>query len=438
MIGGVEARRGMATVFDGVREWVDWIRARPATRKLYKIIDRIEDDPIPTATDGNSFEPEASYFSVRIVEMHLQNAGEYFRNFLPIAVTLSEFKQGGQSRSSPFFLNNDRLKQALGAAGEHVGAIRMENVYALRYVPVNADGLSLFCGLFRVTHHDFAAALLDLLSEIGGQLATPGIGQGAEVAKAVYAQIGKVIGMTGVEFRFGHLDGSFLSRGSGYRVFAGASEKDCNLDDLAMRKGKLCHLNERGEERPVTEFDYCVIAIERLSSRAIGGLLTTLPLHQQWGKVIPHLTANRLDDAEPEFGKLQAEILLSPDLTEEDRLVALALYQKKWVDVRNRIQAVGATRAPVSESLRKNLIIETEERRSAGKNDIAELGDILAFQFGPTYDYAGENEVGAVTEAETRKIADALTGKRLRAPISSELATMLTAARLRSRTGYNY
>jgi len=214
--------------FEAVNEWINWFQARPPARQFYRAIpnDRIKDDPRLDSIAGQAFEPESSYVSVRIAELHLKNAAEYFRNFLPVATILSEFSQGGQKRAQPFFLNNERLKQALGFGADELGWVQMENVYALRYVPVNADGLSMFCGLFRVVHQDFAAALLDLVSEIGGHIAGSTIGESAEIAKAVYTRLGRVLGLKGVEFLLGHLDGSSLHHGSGYRVFAGAAMDD--------------------------------------------------------------------------------------------------------------------------------------------------------------------------------------------------------------------
>jgi hypothetical protein len=105
--------------FQQAREWFNWFQARPSTRKLYRAIpwNRIIDDPTPGLVDSSPFETEGSYFSLRIVEMHLQNSGEYFRQFLPVTVTLSEFTQGGQARALPFFLNTDRLRHALGGNG---------------------------------------------------------------------------------------------------------------------------------------------------------------------------------------------------------------------------------------------------------------------------------------------------------------------------------
>ena len=426
------------TVFEGVKEWMDWFQARPSTRRFYRTLPsgRVENDPKPKAVDGQSFAPEASYFSVRIAEMHLKNAGEYFRNFLPVGVALSEFSQGGQTRALPFFLNNDRLKQALGPAADGLGWVQMKDVYALRHVPVNADGLSLFCGLVRVEHQDFAAALLDLVAEIGGQMGSPAVGESLQIAKTVYMRLGKVIGLKGVEFLFGHLDGSCLDHGSGYRVFAGTADDDRLLDDLWMIEGRLWHRDERMKVRPVTEFDYCVLAIERMETRATAELLTTLPLHQQWRKVVPHLTGNRSEEAEAEFGKLQSEVLLSPDLTEEDRLIVLAVYQKKWADVRNAIQRDGGDtkriRAAAGASLRKGLARESSAQRSAGNAGVAELGEIVLAQL-ERQNGGAPAPADTLTDAELSPLRDAVKARRQAIPSSSELAAMLTAARLHSR-----
>jgi hypothetical protein len=423
-------------VFETAKEWFDWFQARPATRRFYRAIptDRVERDPKPGVVDGQAFAPEASYFSVRIVDLHLKNAGEYFRNFLPVGVVLSEFTAGGQTRAQPFFLNTDRLKQALGTAGDGLGFVQMQNVYALKYVPVNANGLSLFCGIVRVQHQDFAAALLDLVAEIGGQVALPTIGQGVDLAKAVYTRLGKLVGMSGVEYRFGHLDGSCLDHGAGYRVFAGAPEREPLLDDLSIVEGRLCHRNGGKSIRPVTEFDYCVLAVERLETRATVALLTTLPLHQQWKKVVPLLTGNKAAEAEAEFVKLQSEILLTPDLTEEDRLVALSVYQKKWADVRSRIQlgdaAPKGTRSPAAESLRAGLTIEAAAIRKAGNQRLAKVAEVLIDQLQGLAVGRAED----LSNDEISGVRNALKEKAQGAPMSAEVANLFAAARLRSRS----
>src|SRR5262249_14643695 len=156
-------------------------------------------------------------------------------------------------RALPFFLKNDKLRESLGSAGASLGLVQMNDVYVLKHVPVNADGLSLFCGLFRMVHQDFAAALLDLLAEVGSKVGGPLSGESVDIARAVYTRLGRIVGMKEVEFRFGSLDGSALSNGSGYRVIAGNIGNGGAIPMFSMLGGRLHRETPQGCEQ-ITDF----------------------------------------------------------------------------------------------------------------------------------------------------------------------------------------
>jgi hypothetical protein len=426
----------MVTAFEQVREWFDWFSKRPMERRLCVRVplERIRDDPQLTSIDGATFQPENSYYSVRIVELFLRNAGEYFRNFLPMAVTLSEYTRGGDTRALPFFINNDKLREAIGPAGSGLGLVQMQNVYAMRYVPTNADGLSLFCGLFRVAHQDFAAALLDMLAEVGGQIGGEVVGRGAEMGRTVYSRLSRIVGMQDVEFRFGQLDGAALAGGSGYRVFAGEADLAVSPNDLWMVNGRLHRKDAGGAVVPVTEFDYCVVALEHTASRAEIGMLTNLALHRQWNAVVPHLTAKRAAEAEAEFQKLQAEILLTPDLTEMDRLIALGTYQKRWVDISEHL-AGAMTRRTLrgpTDAFRKSLMEAEDQRRKMGEVGVAEVVKQLRTRLRS----GSEKETDAASthaiDMEAVAMAKIFQHIDSQAGDSAGLAAVLTAARFLS------
>jgi hypothetical protein len=128
--------------------------------------------------------------------------------------------------------------------------------------------------------------------------------------------------------------------------------------------------------------------------------------------------------------------LLSPDLTEEDRLIVLAVYQKKWADVRGAIQRDGgdtrSIRAAAGASLRKGLARESSAQRSAGNMGVAELSEILLAQL-ERQNGGAPRRADTLTDAELSPLRDAVKARRQAIPSSSELAAMLTAARLDSR-----
>jgi hypothetical protein len=99
---------------------------------------------------GQRFEPEASYFGVRLVEMSLAKGGEYFTSFLPLGVCLTEYTVGQERQRHPMILSNDAIASQLKATGAAPGYVEYTNLYAVRCAPVKADNLSLFVGLFRM------------------------------------------------------------------------------------------------------------------------------------------------------------------------------------------------------------------------------------------------------------------------------------------------
>jgi hypothetical protein len=445
----------MAGILERITKQAKWFVERPTERRFFRKIpsERVRGDLEP-GLSGEAFEAEASYFSIRIVELYLQNAGEYFRNFFPMAVTLSEFTRGDEARAVPFFLNNDKLKTAFGERGSSLGYVEMNDVYVLKHVPVNAGGLSLFCGLFRVVEKDFAGAFIDLLGELSGRLNTFGIPYDAEMARTVYGRVSSLLGMSGTEFRFGHLDGAILGKGSGYHVYAGAANGSPYMSDIWMKEGRLCH-GADAAARPVTECDYCVLAIERLRSRATAAFLPSLPFNTYWAAAVRSLTAKEDDKAEVEFGKLQAEVLLSPEITEEDRLIAVSLYQKKWADVlaiTRPSPGSSGTRAGKSlrsgttvASFRNGLAKELTSRKGRGSGSENDPAIRVALAVQREIVAAAQKPIPADVERTPEALAriteeDATSiGNMVRslatADVSGQVADLFTSARLRARAG---
>ena len=102
--------------------------------------------------DGREFIPEASYFSVRMVEMRLAEGGRYFTEFLPLAVCVAEYTYGAERRRVPLVLSNEKVRQMLGDAGGDPGHVQFTNIPLVSRAPVKADDLALFVGLFQMPY----------------------------------------------------------------------------------------------------------------------------------------------------------------------------------------------------------------------------------------------------------------------------------------------
>ena len=95
------------------RPYTGWVQAEPGAR---------------TITTGTAFVQEASYFSIRLVEMGLAEGGKYFASFLPMGVCLAEYTVGDERQRHPMILSNDLIASQIKGAGAKAGYIESTNM----------------------------------------------------------------------------------------------------------------------------------------------------------------------------------------------------------------------------------------------------------------------------------------------------------------------
>src|SRR4051794_17404602 len=79
-------------------------RSRPSPRPPFiGSVAAAVGDPL---ISGTKFVPESSYFSVRLVDMHLAQGGKYFVTYLPMGVCVAEYTYGLERRRLPLVLSN--------------------------------------------------------------------------------------------------------------------------------------------------------------------------------------------------------------------------------------------------------------------------------------------------------------------------------------------
>src|SRR5271165_2041917 len=272
---------------------------------------------------GEEFVPEASYFGVRMVEMSLREGGKFFNSFLPLGIVLTEFSFGNDRQRRPTILNNDEIATQLKAAGATPGYIEFKNIYAVRRAPVKHDNLSLFVGLFRLPYHDIAQQVLQLAAELTAETGlSPGVPEGLRVAEKVYDRIAGLFGLTSVTPLFSYADGSALGQ-SGYLLVAGSALDNATASRLSVTDNRLLL-----DGRRVSDLDYCLLAIEHTAtllpdrSDSINPL-TQLGFHRRWQEVALSTAKRNFELAEQQMLNLRADVIMSPELTENDRLIAI-------------------------------------------------------------------------------------------------------------------
>jgi hypothetical protein len=293
---------------------------------------------------GEEFVPEASYFSVRMVEMNLREGGKFFNSFLPLGVVLTEFSFGSERRRRPTILSNDEIAAQLKAAGASPGYVEFKNIYAVRRAPVKHDNLSLFVGLFRLPYHDVARQVLQLAADLTAQTGiAPGVQEGLRVAEKVYDRIAGLFALSIVTPVFSYADGSALGR-SGYLLVGGSALGEAAASRMTVTDNRLLL-----DGRRVSALDYCLLAIERTATLLPDGPnsinpITQLGFHRRWQEVALSITRRNLEQAEEQMLNLRADVITSPELTENDRLIAIGAYETSFDKLVERMTPKGTHR----------------------------------------------------------------------------------------------
>ena len=327
-----------STLKDVVDRWASHGLARPYIGQVQSAGGA---DAIAT---GQAFVPEASYFGIRMVEMSLSEGGKFFSSYLPLGVVLTEFSFGNERQRRPTILSNDDIAAQLKAAGAAPGYIEFRNIYAVRRAPMKQDNLSLFVGLFRLPYHDIAQQVLQLAADLTAQTGlAPGVSEGLRVAEKVYDRIAGLFGLNIVTPLFSFADGNALAQ-SGYLLVAGAALDEATASRLAVTDNKLLL-----DGRRLSGVDYCLLAVEHTATLLPQGPdsinpLTQLGFHRHWQQVALSTTKRDFEEAEKQMLNLRADVITSPELAENDRIIAIGAYETSFEKLKERMTPRGAHR----------------------------------------------------------------------------------------------
>jgi hypothetical protein len=152
--------------------------------------------------------------------------------------------------------------------------------------------------------------------------------------------------------------------------------------------GNRLHIANGATSRRAEGFDYCLLALEHAGSlfaRGEGSIkaLASLPFDGLWRDAIKLLALNKAEDANQALLSVRAAVVTSPDLIEEDRLLALAAYNNTYSKFQQQLmppapvtksETRGASSAPTVEGLKAEAQVQTK----SGQSDVAQVLDLMA------------------------------------------------------------
>jgi hypothetical protein len=346
----------------GFSKAVEKARGTPTVPRLIEWIDgsRVHHDLDAALVDGRDFTPGDSYFNLRLSGLHLADSRRFAQQILPLFICLAEFRSRGKPQTIPFSLGPNTIRQRLKEiqTGEdsndggkpRPGWVELRDLEIVRPMPVSVANLQAFIGLYAVPGDDVARTLLNVLGSVsealGGALA-PALA----VAEKVYSGFNDLLGINGVTPQVEALHGNMLKK-SGYLLVSNAPENSPYKGKLFVSGARL----RKGEEIDsplVTDFDYCLLAVQRRETVIEAGGTAPDLLGTQWDEVIAGFDGPD-GAALAAFRKLQRTIY-GAELIARDRDAVLAGYLLEF-DKAARIfgkqkEADGVTRGTVGDGL---------------------------------------------------------------------------------------
>ncbi|WP_459592975.1 hypothetical protein, partial [Bradyrhizobium diazoefficiens] len=130
----------------------------------------------------------------------------------------------------------------------------------------------------------------------------------------------------------------------GYLLVAGSDLDEAVAKRLVVTDDRLLLDGQR-----LSGLDYCLMAIEFPGSLLPEGPdtinpLTQLGFHRHWQGVASSIMKRELEIADEQMLTLRSEVITSPELAENDRLVAIGAYQTSYDKLVERVTPKNAHR----------------------------------------------------------------------------------------------
>lgn len=338
-----------------IGDLIDRIRSGTQVPRFYQRIPR--DHVLDRGVTSEVIEPRKSYFEVRLSEMFLHDKREYWVKFIPFAIAVTEFLCNDDTlsvhrESVPFMVNN----QLLGSKEQYVenNQVEYRNTRVAGPVPYLGDDIVLFVALYRAKVGDLSEKLFGFLGNLVGFFDVGCFSTYLEIGRQVKEGLSGVLNIEkALQYRLGQHD-TFTDKPDDpsefrecYLAYINCPEKAIKTDELWVKDHRL-RVGSREANEPFRDYDYCLVRIDRRTTRNY----EALPFHKLWKQVEDLVGQGRHDEADALFNYLAREVARSPDLTKTHRFevqLGYAADKETVIQQYNKLRAPGTlapTRGP--------------------------------------------------------------------------------------------
>lgn len=304
--------------------------------------------PIPRAhvvgaeAAATPFERDKHYFQIEVNEMFLTNKREWFNEYDPMVLVISEFTYDKERKSVPFVVGPSLIKATVEESGNKLpNGMLFTNTRVAGIHPYRGDGITLSVVLYRLRVEDYIRKLMKVVETAAGALSFG-------TALGAYLKIGDVI-LDGVDSLFdlgainpvvGHRQEFRDGFEPGYFVLIDMPEARAREYTFWVNGDQLLAGPQLNTAQPFRDADYVLYSIKQTVDRDD---LDLLPVYPLWERVAEEATvANDTywANAKASMASFYKSMVLSSDLTSVQVGKLIEEYTNKMKLLHERATAI--------------------------------------------------------------------------------------------------
>lgn len=270
----------------GISEMLAALLPGPVPQAVVRNFER--DTGAPEGGVGKSIRRNEMYFNVRLNQMNLASNVKWFTVYDPLVVITVGFDYGASRIEIPSVLGPGLIQKHLAAGAPLFGTV-LTDVNVTGPHPYRGRGITVSMSFYRVARKSYTKALLKVIERLSGMIGMDQIGTFASAGGALIDGVegllggGETVCIAAHQFNLPQSAARPLQ--SGYSALI-VPPLPANLETLAVRDGRLCETNERGEAAPFAGSDFVLMSIAGMDRRENEQFFPAYDLRKQAIKII--------------------------------------------------------------------------------------------------------------------------------------------------------
>lgn len=292
--------------------------------------------------DATPFKANEAYFEIRIAEQFLKDKREYWNEYNPLTVVLTEFIYNKKRDNFPFVIGPSLLNGIGQLEGNE--RIRYKNTRVVGPTPYIGDDITLFLGLFRVKTKDWAKQALGLLETVAKVFDSTKLASYVNISEPLTDGIEGFFDMGDqMQFRLGQRNSfadprtnptnSFIP---GYYVIIRADQGAINTNEFWIKDEQLYFGENKSNLEIYSDNDYLLYKIVKSDTR---NDYTTFSFHQLFEEAQNHIWQNNLPKAREAFQAVLLDVRRCADLIQPQIKQLTTFYATKFEEERKAFEA---------------------------------------------------------------------------------------------------